>query len=172
MDKQLTEEVIRKVKGGDVDAFRIIVQMFEVKVRIYLGAHLRNTHDVDDLTQDSFIAAYEGLERFRSGSDFEPWLLSITRNKLMSRLRRDYRAEERREDLKGQVFAELSDKLISRVRRLVGERARDVLEARYFREEKVQDIAENMGANPNSISAVLLRGRKQLRTCMERQECL
>jgi len=48
---------------------------------------VRNEHDAEDVVQESFVKAFQGLERFRGG-DARVWLLAIVRNTAMTLLRR------------------------------------------------------------------------------------
>ena len=48
---------------------------------------VRNEHDAEDVVQESFVKAFQGLERFRGG-DSRVWLLAIVRNTAMSLLRK------------------------------------------------------------------------------------
>ncbi len=48
---------------------------------------VRNEHDAEDVVQESFVKAFQGLERFRGGNS-RVWLLAIVRNTAMSLLRR------------------------------------------------------------------------------------
>ncbi len=48
---------------------------------------VRNEHDAEDVVQESFVKAFQGLERFRGG-DPRVWLLAIVRNTAMTMLRR------------------------------------------------------------------------------------
>src|ERR1051325_9192956 len=47
---------------------------------------VRNDHDAEDVVQESFVKAYQALDRFRGG-DPRTWLLAIVRNTAMSLLR-------------------------------------------------------------------------------------
>jgi RNA polymerase sigma-70 factor, ECF subfamily len=65
--------------------------------------------DVDDLAQDVFLAALEGLPMFRRGEDFGVWLRGIARHKLQnyyrSRIRRSQALSRFREEV-GRVLAD------------------------------------------------------------------
>jgi RNA polymerase sigma-70 factor (ECF subfamily) len=48
---------------------------------------VRNDHDAEDVVQESFVKAFQALDRFRGG-DHRVWLLAIVRNTAMTLLRR------------------------------------------------------------------------------------
>src|SRR3954452_6378386 len=76
------DAVLEQVGRGDRDAFRFIVRKFSLPLRCYVASQLHHPNDVDDLTQEVFIAAYRDLASYRPGSDFGAWLRGIARNKL------------------------------------------------------------------------------------------
>lgn len=65
------------------DAFLVVVRAYGPGLRAYLGSQLFHMDDVDDLAQETLIAAYRSLNTFRRGEDFGAWLRGIARNKLL-----------------------------------------------------------------------------------------
>ncbi len=51
----------------------------------------RNQADAEDLVQDASLLAYKGFARFRPGTNFRAWFLTILRNRFVS----DYRKKQR-----------------------------------------------------------------------------
>ena len=76
------EAVLDQSCGGHHDAFRLIVRAFGLPLRCYIASQVHHPNDVDDLTQEVFLAAYRRLDSFRRGDDFGAWLRGIARNKL------------------------------------------------------------------------------------------
>ncbi|MBN1672594.1 MAG: sigma-70 family RNA polymerase sigma factor [Kiritimatiellae bacterium] len=178
------KELLQNVLDGDTDAFRGVVVAFGPAVRAYLAGRLPDPHTVDDLAQETFIAAYESLERFDPSTDMGLWLRGIARNKLNMHLRRTYRRGNALERLKLQVLHGLLPALrhatatddgstIERLRECVAklpEQLRRVVTARYFDRAKVQDIAERLGKSATAVSSLLFRARKDVQLCMEKAE--
>lgn len=52
---------------------------------------VRNPHSAEDLVQDTFIAALEGLEGFQGSSSVRTWLISILKHKILDQFRRGSR---------------------------------------------------------------------------------
>ncbi|MEK0446127.1 MAG: hypothetical protein RLZZ399_1448 [Verrucomicrobiota bacterium] len=75
------DAVLDAVAGGNSAAFMQVVHAYGLVVRSYLGSQIWNAADVDDLAQDTFIAAFRTLHTFRRGDDFAAWLRGIARNK-------------------------------------------------------------------------------------------
>ena len=79
-------ELIRRGQEGDVQAFNLLVERYQN--RLY-GLSYRMLGDPDaaaDATQDTFLAAYRNIRRYRGGS-FAAWLLRIATNTCYDQLR-------------------------------------------------------------------------------------
>lgn len=83
LDAQQLESALDHVLRGQPDAFLAIVRAYGPGLRAYLGSQLFHMDEVDDLAQETFIAAYRSLHAFRRGEDFGAWLRGIARNKLL-----------------------------------------------------------------------------------------
>ncbi|MFD9908443.1 RNA polymerase sigma factor [Streptomyces sp. NPDC059063] len=83
--------VIARVRAGEPEAYAELVRAF-TGVALRAAAALGAGADAEDVVQQSFFKAYCALGRFRDGSAFKPWLLSIvaneTRNTVRSAARR------------------------------------------------------------------------------------
>jgi len=83
-DRRLVEEV----RLGSVDCFRTLVERHAAAVFRIARATVRRSADAEDLAQEIFVAAYEGLPRLRDPSRFRPYLLSIAARRAADHLRR------------------------------------------------------------------------------------
>ena len=66
-------------QDGDDDAFSRVVSMCEADVRRFSSWFSSSGHEVDDVTQETFLRAYRGLQSYRGDSVATSWLLSIAR---------------------------------------------------------------------------------------------
>ena len=73
--------VVRRVLGGDVEAFGILVERyFDHYVRF--AVHLvGNREDAEEVVQDTFVRAYRALGRYEERERFGAWLLRILVNR-------------------------------------------------------------------------------------------
>ena len=72
--------LIRAFLDGDEVAFTRLVTRYRKQVYAVAYRFTRNAAEADDLTQDTFVKAYQHLDRFRMESSFKTWLLRITTN--------------------------------------------------------------------------------------------
>jgi RNA polymerase sigma-70 factor (ECF subfamily) len=70
-------ELVRAAKGGDPAAFEALVARHERRIYTLALRILRNPHDADDVTQQAFLSALEGLAGFREEASFATWLNRI-----------------------------------------------------------------------------------------------
>ena len=88
MDEQ---ELIAKCKGGDVDAFNLLVEQYQRLVYNLALRMLGSAEGAEDATQDTFVSAYKGVAKFRGGS-FKAWILRIAANSCHDKMRSARRA--------------------------------------------------------------------------------
>jgi RNA polymerase sigma-70 factor (ECF subfamily) len=87
-------ELLARSKVGDVAAFTLLVRRYEERVYNLAYRMTGNPSDAADVAQEAFMAAFEGLGRFRGDAAFYTWLYRIAVNKaLMHRRTRDMRPE-------------------------------------------------------------------------------
>lgn len=89
----LEKALIAACKKNDKNAQRQLYEryskaMFNTAVRI-----LANKMDAQDILQDSFIAAFRGIDKFEEKSSFGPWIKRIVINKSLNFLKRNSRLE-------------------------------------------------------------------------------
>lgn len=80
------QEIIARCRKGDVDAFEVLVKMYQGKM---FNIAYRITGDADDaaeVMQDAFVSAYRNLKTFEQKSRFATWLYAITVNAARNRL--------------------------------------------------------------------------------------
>ena len=66
-------------QDGDDQAFSRVIRACEEDVRRFCRWFGQGNDDVDDITQESFLRAYRGLQSFRGDATAKSWLMSIAR---------------------------------------------------------------------------------------------
>ncbi len=74
------EYVIRRVLAGRQNDFGVLVHRYLQVVTAVARGNLRISADVEDVAQESFLAAYQKLDTLRAPEKFASWLLTIARN--------------------------------------------------------------------------------------------
>ncbi len=79
-EKNLDQELVRRVQNGEKAAFDILVRKYEHKLANVIGRYIRDPSEVLDVAQEAFIKAYRALPNFRGDSAFYTWLYRIAIN--------------------------------------------------------------------------------------------
>lgn len=170
------------ISRGDSGAFMQVVQAHALMLRSYIGAQVFNASDVDDLAQESFIAAYHSLHHYRRGEDFGAWLRGIARNKVLmffrSSQRRANAVEKFRAEVAEIVGAELDTQStaeanvpIAALLRCISklpEKLRRVVHA-GLDGLKAPALAESLGTTPGAVHQLHYRANQLLRECLAKE---
>jgi RNA polymerase sigma-70 factor (ECF subfamily) len=82
-------EVVERAKGGDRNAFGILVQRYQGRAYRLALRVLRDEELARDVVQDAFLKAYGSLDRFEGRSSFYTWLYRVVMNLCLDSKRRD-----------------------------------------------------------------------------------
>ena len=88
-----TADLIRRARAHDREAFAELYREAVTPVYRYCAARVDSTSEAEEVTQDVFLAALQGIERVRAEhhAAWMAWLFQIARHKLADRLRGRYR---------------------------------------------------------------------------------
>ena len=80
--------LINRIRAGDRDAFRNLVELYEEPVTLTVLSMVGRTGDVDDIVQDVFIRFYKTIDRYRGEASLKTYLKKIAINRSLDVLRR------------------------------------------------------------------------------------
>jgi RNA polymerase sigma-70 factor (ECF subfamily) len=159
-------ELVRRAQREDQEAFEEL---------------LRRREDVEDIAQQVFVKAYFSLKRFDQRAAFSTWLYKITVNECWDLLRKKkvrplvYESDLSEEQAKQVIAAEgkdsggpdISDRLEARqrVERLLeglDERDRLMLILKEVEGFAVEEIAQVLDLNANTVKVRLFRARRRI----------
>ncbi len=81
-------ELVRLAKAGVLDAFEALTNRYEQRVYWLAMRMLRQEHDAEDVTQQTFLSVLENLEGFRGESSFSTWVLRIASHAALKIIRK------------------------------------------------------------------------------------
>ncbi|QDQ13307.1 RNA polymerase sigma factor [Streptomyces spectabilis] len=169
--------VIARVRAGEAEAYAELVRAF-TGMALRAAAALGAGADAEDVVQQSFFKAYCALGRFRDGSAFKPWLLSIvaneTRNTVRSAARRrsvtvreaaltepEPLIPESADPAVAALERERRAALLSALDRL-GEHHRLVVTYRYLLDMDEEETAQALGWPRGTVKSRLSRALRKL----------
>lgn len=81
--------VVQRVQAGDVAAFDELVVKYRERIYAVIYNMTSNKEDSYDLSQESFIKAFQSIGRFQGKSSFFTWLYRIAVNTSLSHLKKN-----------------------------------------------------------------------------------
>jgi RNA polymerase sigma factor RpoE len=91
-EREIDQVLVERAQGGDKYAFDQLVSKYQRKLARLLSRFIRDSAEVEDVSQEAFIKAYRALPSFRGDSAFYTWLYRIgintAKNYLVSQGRR------------------------------------------------------------------------------------
>jgi RNA polymerase sigma-70 factor (ECF subfamily) len=81
------EELARQSQAGSLVAFEQLVYRYEGRVHSFAAHLCRNATDAREITQDTFVKAFQSIGQFDSRRVFAPWLFTIARHQSIDRHR-------------------------------------------------------------------------------------
>jgi len=182
-------ELVRRAQQGEKEAFEVLVGKHQGRVFAVAGGILRNREDVEDIAQQVFLKAYFSLKRFDQRSAFSTWLYKITVNECWDLLRKKkvrplvFESELSDEqahaynstEQKGEHAPDVSEQLETRQQldqwlECLEERDRTMLVMKEAQGFTVEEIAEIMGINGNTVKVRLFRARQKIAERIRRKK--
>jgi RNA polymerase sigma-70 factor (ECF subfamily) len=81
-------DLVHASKNGDAAAFEQLVERYDRKLLRIAQSVTRNREDSQDAVQEAFLKAYQHLADFREACQFSTWLIRITVNQALMKLRK------------------------------------------------------------------------------------
>jgi RNA polymerase sigma-70 factor, ECF subfamily len=174
-------ELVRRAQHGDKAAFEVLVQKHQGRIFAVAGGILRNREDVEDISQQVFLKAYFSLKRFDQRAAFTTWLYKITVNECWDLLRKKkvrplvYESELNEEQAQLYLSTEqnpeqardASEELetqqeLEHWMECLEDRDRAMLVLKEVQGFTVEEIAEMLEVNGNTVKVRLFRARQKI----------
>ncbi len=177
----MTRELIIRAAQGDADAYEQIVHLHQEAVFRLAYLIVGDSHDAQDVAQETFIRAYRGLHRFDTSRALRPWLLQIAKNLARNRrrtagrylavLQRAFMHMPRHVHVTASAEADADQRwevqaLWDAIRQLP-KPDQEVIYLRYMLELSTQETAEVLGIAPGTVKSRLSRALERLRGVVE-----
>src|SRR6266404_1775064 len=80
--------LVHASKTGDIAAFEQLVKRYDAKL-LRIAQHItHNREDAQDAVQEAFLKVFRKLTQFQENSQFSTWLIRITVNESLMKLRK------------------------------------------------------------------------------------
>lgn len=160
------QQLILKAKQGATDCFSRLVASYQTRLYSYLLARCQNSHDADDVLQETFISAFKYLDSYDAQWKFSTWLFTIAR-RILSKLKTAYHVPI--EDIAEQnliaeddPFAVDQNNIWKIIKQDLKPSNYDILWFFYMEQATIKEIAQIMNKSESWVKTNLHRSRMKL----------
>ncbi len=170
-------ELIHRVLDGDDSAFTVLVKKYQKPVHALVWRKIGDFHIAEEITQDTFLKAYQELATLKKPQSFASWLYVIAANNCSTWLRKKRLPTEPLDDTRLQkatysghviaenerVTAEAQREAVKRLLAKLQESERTVITLHYFGEMSSAEIGAFLGVSANTVRSRLRRAQQRLK---------
>ncbi len=173
-------ELIHRILDGDDNAFSELVKKYQKPVHALVWRKIGDFHIAEELTQDTFLRAYQGLATLKKPQSFASWLYVIAANRCSTWLRKKRLQTQSIEETSvrqlesatysgyvveenERVTAEAQREVVKKLLAKLQESDRTVMTLHYFGEMSAAEISAFLGVSVNTIKSRLRRAQQRLR---------
>jgi RNA polymerase sigma-70 factor, ECF subfamily len=183
-------EFIERLKQGEAAAFEELVSERSSEIYGLLFRLTENSEEARDLTQETFLRAFQSVGRFRGEADLRTWIYRIAINQARNRWRwwrrrhRDSTVSldaaqgqshqtliatlaESSENPEQQTLAHERELVLRSALQKLGRAYRETVILRDIEGFTYEEIAATLGINVGTVKSRLARGRQELRRKLE-----
>ena len=163
MLKLSDQEVIVKIKNGEIDNFIYLVKKYDKQIYNFIFKKIKNRDDIEDLVQISFIRFYKAIDRFNAEKPVLPYLFEIVRNEM----KMFWRSRKKTVPLDEKITAEVKDVYIEKD--IINKKLESLPKEQKKAIELVgegysyREIAKVLNRPINTIRTIIRRTRLKLR---------
>jgi len=145
-------------------AFNLLMRRYQQKVYYHVRRIVIDHDDANDVVQNIFIKAWNGLDNFREDSQFFTWIYRIATNESLTFLKKKRTAffipminveKKLAEQLESDVLinADALEMKLQKAILTLPEKQRVVFNLRYYDEMKYEDMSEVLGTSVGALKA-------------------
>lgn len=180
-DRELDQVLVERAQQGDKRAFELLVIKYHRKLGRLLSRMVRDSAEVEDITQEAFIKAYRALPGFRGESAFYTWLYRIgvntAKNYLVARKKQpvssDVQAEDAENYEEGDLLREIATpetelqskqiaQAVNEAVEALPEELRTAITLREIEGMSYEDIAQMMDCPIGTVRSRIFRAREAI----------
>ena len=171
---------VERILAGDEYAFTALVKKYEKQIHAFVWRRVRDYHIAEEITQDTFLRAYEKLGTLRNPNRFSGWLYMIATRCFLTWIGEKKNPMQSLEAMSEaevealfytQYMAEQTERSATEKQREIVEyllqklttRERTVVALHYLSEMSCEEIGDFLEMSPNTVKSRLHRARKRLR---------
>lgn len=168
--------LVKEVLDGNLDSFNILVNKYEIIIFRFVYNIIRDTEASQDITQETFITAYNKLYTYKHEYKFINWMFQIAKNKSIDYMRKYRRVYEVNiEDVQYIPYSGISPEqsaeysetkyIVEEFVKNLSDIDRQILSLKYLKDETTfTDIAEILSMSESAVKARFYRLKDRFKT--------
>ncbi len=182
MQSKLSDiELIEQTLGGNQAAYADLIKRHQRFVFTLAMRFAKSREDAEEIAQDCFVKAYKSLSSFQQQSKFSTWLYSIVYTTAMTFLRKKRVDTTSIDDenvyLQVEEHGSFENNLAEKksrtfyVNQAISQLLPDdatIITLFYNGEQSLEEIAETLGMEANTVKVKLFRARQRLKEKLEK----
>lgn len=175
-------EIIGLVLQGDQNVYAVLVERYQNIVFTIVLRYIKSREDAEEVAQDIFIKAFRSLADFKGTAKFSTWLYTITTTTCITFLRKkrlDVQSLDNEkvfasaDNIDGGMYANQVEQksrinMVNEAIRLLNPDDAQVITLFYKGEQTLEEIAQILGKEQNTVKVQLHRARGRLKDKMEK----
>ena len=168
-----TETLVERAVCGDTEAFGRLYDIYADRIYRHIYYRTSNIKDAQDLTQEVFVRAWQGLPRYRrTKTPFAGWLFTISHNRIIDyyRTKKDYVylnneiiIEDHEKGPEKLIDEEFTQQEVRRVILQLPEDQQQVILMSFIEGFKYSEIAATLKKSEGNIRVIVHRALKKMR---------
>lgn len=180
ISKLSDEALMERISHGEQQAFGQLYLRYQPKLVKYCSRVLRDDMaQAADLVDEAMFDIWRSAENFAGRSKVSTWIYSVTRNKMVSWLRKTSEVTLDNESLLDAMIDPAADpheelalddmkEHLLRLMDQLTEEHREVIKLTYFEEKSVKEVAIMLGISENTVKTRMFYARKRLAQLLEK----
>lgn len=158
------QQLVKRAMRSDTDAFLELMERNSLAMYKVARGILKNDEDAADAIQETILTCFEKLHTLKKPEYFKTWMIRILINECNQILEhyRKMHVQENIVEVPGRDSS-LAEFEFKEMLSLVEEKYRIVLVLFYVQGFKIQEIAEILDLNENTVKTRLARAREQVK---------
>ena len=171
--------LIHRTLEGDDNAFAELVEKHKKQVHALVWRKIGDFHTAEEITQDTFLQAYQKLATLKETQSFSSWLYVIATSLCRAWSRKKYRRTQLIQDKdipypegptysaymheeNERITVETQRDVVKKLLAKLGESERTVMTLHYFGEMSCSEIGAFLGVSANTVKSRLRRAQQRL----------
>jgi len=148
-----------------------IINEYQGQLFAYVYSISKNREDAEDILQNTFIKAYQNMDKYDNSRKLSSWIYTIAHNESINYLNKKSNRRFVSLDCIDEPFiepvVEVENKKIKEAVNNLPEKYRNVLWSKYFEDKSYEEMRDIFDAPINTLRTIIFRAKKILATNLQ-----